>query len=1110
MMYASFSEALGTLVPPLMVHPRRYRRSPFGETRAIAVYVCTACLGMAVASASAQEAGRPIDVVPFGAPMQWDQDGKDYGIMWEDARDVFRVVAVFADAGAVPDPKTVRLQYWQSSWPQKRIPRDQPSGAGSSGWLDIGDWFQGEWKAADAKLSVSGSAYTFTFNPVNAKEFPRLGDFAALYRSTLKLRLLGDARLPKIASFKAYTDSVWRPLAVEIEWGGTADEEQVWDGRLEAFNGIVQKVEPLSAGGAVGVASDNTWQSKVRGKTNGIRARILYAETKGHNSFDRTVVTVRATAETFSFAAADLLRAGHIFIPDFGVLVRRSGENVTYASADRARQSSTNKDLYSRVVDMPEQTLARAWDDVPTKAPHYIPLTFEGSRQHFGVDEHGNVFCIKNWISRLRGRDTDRCLWGYRIEYRFGLPDARPVSRHPVDGYLPMIVTAWEQDGVRYRQEAVVVPLDGVPPAGERVRADDPLVLMSRIRMSRIGEAEAVEARLDCSVVSAKKPEKLTLDGDRILSPVADGPKRLRMLVTSPDAADAYGLAARNGQVKYSARLTAEAPTRTVDIAIPYVTFTAPAEWERLRSIQFDDAFAAIRAYWRERIAASAQIETPQPMINDYYRAHAAHLLINTEREVGDSLRYMVKVGTFHYGVFANESCMMISDLDRRGYHERAEEALESWLHYQGSVGLPGDFSTTKGQLYGVAGYEAGGYNQHHGWVLWCLGEHYWYTRDAAWLRRVAPHIVEGCEWIIGERRRTIEAAQRTPIRAIERGLLPPGRLEDIGDWRSWLSTNVYSWWGMQNAAAALAAVDHPDGKRLLTEAEAYGKDVLASATEAMRRSPVVPLRDGTWIPHMPADAHRRGRSFGWITETLEGAIHVVRCGMIDPHDRRTTWIIRDFEDNLYLSEQFGYNLTGEAFDRYWFSRGGISMQANLLCNPIPYLLRDEPKHFLRAYFNAFAVSYFPDTRMMTEHALPNFGDWRGDHYKASDEANSTYWLRMMFVQERDDALWLGAAIPRGWLTDGRKIGIRNAATHFGPLSMQMESGVTAGEIRMTVDPPRRNPPARIRARFRHPEGRPMVRCEVNGKPHRAFDPKTEWVELSEWAGQTVIVAHYD
>ena len=186
-------------------------------------------------------------------------------------------------------------------------------------------------------------------------------------------------------------------------------------------------------------------------------------------------------------------------------------------------------------------------------------------------------------------------------------------------------------------------------------------------------------------------------------------------------------------------------------------------------------------------------------------------------------------------------------------------------------------------------------------------------------------------------------------------------------------------------------------------------------------------------------------------------------------------------------------------------------MQANLLCNPIPYLLRDEPKHFLRAYFNAFAVSYWPDTRMMTEHALPNIGDWRGDHYKSSDEANSTFWLRMMFIQERGDELYIGAAIPRYWLADGKTCGIENAATYFGPMSVKYESHAADGRIEVTVDPPKRNPPKRIYVRFRHPEGKKITRCELNGKPYANFNADKEWLVFTECPKDQVrIITYYD
>jgi hypothetical protein len=146
---------------------------------------------------------------------------------------------------------------------------------------------------------------------------------------------------------------------------------------------------------------------------------------------------------------------------------------------------------------------------------------------------------------------------------------------------------------------------------------------------------------------------------------------------------------------------------------------------------------------------------------------------------------------------------------------------------------------------------------------------------------------------------------------------------------------------------------------------------------------------------------------------------------------------------------------------------------------------------------------------MMTEHALPNIGDFRGDHYKSSDEANSTYWLRLMFIMERGEDLFLGGAIPRYWLADGQEIGIDNASTYFGPMSMKMTSHVSDGSIVMSIDPPRRNPPKRVYARFRHPEGARIMRCEVNGSPCTAFDAGKEWVELTGLESPTQVVVFY-
>jgi hypothetical protein len=309
--------------------------------------------------------------------------------------------------------------------------------------------------------------------------------------------------------------------------------------------------------------------------------------------------------------------------------------------------------------------------------------------------------------------------------------------------------------------------------------------------------------------------------------------------------------------------------------------------------------------------------------------------------------------------------------------------------------------------------------------------------------------------------------------------------------------------------ARALSELGHPEAPALWSEAEAYRRDILAAFQEASVRAPLVPLRDGTWIPQIPSEVHRRGRTFGWITVTLEGPIYLLRTGLIAPDDPLAVPILQDYEDNLYLSDRYGYSW--EKHGTHWFSRGGISMQPNLLCSPHPYLLRDEIKHFLRAYFNAFAACYYPDTQMMCEHPLPDLGDWRGDHYKSSDESNSAYWLRLMFLEDDrgDDVLRLGLALPRAWLADGEKVSIERAATHFGPMSLRFESQAARGRITAVLEPPTRRAPRQILLRFRHPEARTIQRVEVNGRPWDRFNADKEWVELPALTTSTTVTVFY-
>ena len=813
---------------------------------------------------------------------------------------------------------------------------------------------------------------------------------------------------------------------------------------------------------------------------------------------------MRSKYRPFSFAADEVARGDRILVDDLGVLVVRGDDPITLEGYRQALEEFPGRSIYDRVSDAREQTLTRAWDEMPIKHQLWFVHGLPGNRNAMKQQPNGDVAItnVRHWFHRPQNKspkDSERKAWeGHYLTLRFGLPpDTDRTRRELEEGYLPLLHSRWLSGAILYEQSAI---LDKLDPDLSAIRLDDPTVLLMRIRVLNTSPSAAGTAKLFLSA-AANKPEKLLVEGDKVLAAADDGP-RLRYLVQAGNR----GTFEQSGHgIRWALQL---APGESHDLlfVIPSITLTEEKEIAALRQRDFDADTRRICEFWRQLTARGAQIETPEPWLNDFYKSHLRHLQVNCPGDLETSRRY-AHVGTFHYGVYSNESAMMISDLDRRGYHQAAEQCLQTWLDFQGTVMLPGNFKSKKGLFYGANGSESGGYNKHHGYTMWCVAEHWWYTRDREWMEQAAPHLIRACEWVMRERKATMRT-DKDGARPIEYGFLPAGGLEDVQDYWYWLATNACTVWGFDAVAAALTDYGHPDAPRIQKEADAFHRDVMNGITESRIRAPVVRLRDGTYVPKYPSRMYERGRCVGWIRETLEGSLCLLLTGLIPPDAPDARWIMKDYEDNLYVSDRYGYSIP--VFNRFWFSRGGFSMQANLLDSPMPYIHMDQVKHYLRAYFNAFASAFYPEIRMCNEHSLPELGYPAGDHFKTSDEANSTYWLRLMFVYEQGKDLHLGRAIPRYWLADGKSVGIERAASHFGPLTLRITSRARQGEIEARVSPPQRTRPENIYVRLRHPKSKPIQSVTLNGEKYERFDSKNEWVILPGTVnGEQTIVAKY-
>ena len=121
------------------------------------------------------------------------------------------------------------------------------------------------------------------------------------------------------------------------------------------------------------------------------------------------------------------------------------------------------------------------------------------------------------------------------------------------------------------------------------------------------------------------------------------------------------------------------------------------------------------------------------------------------------------------------------------GWHRLAERSLNFFLDRQHADGFIQNF---------------GGYQLETGPALWTMGEHYRYTRDDAWVRRIQPKLLKACEYLLAWRGRNKKPA----LRGKGYGLLD-GKVADPEDYFHSFMLNGLSYLGILRVSEMLRRV---------------------------------------------------------------------------------------------------------------------------------------------------------------------------------------------------------------------------------------------------------------------------------------------------------------
>ncbi len=505
--------------------------------------------------------------------------------------------------------------------------------------------------------------------------------------------------------------------------------------------------------------------------------------------------------------------------------------------------------------------------------------------------------------------------------------------------------------------------------------------------------------------------------------------------------------------------------TAVFDIIAPH----APVGEDRARELMrldFDAHLEACRAYWRARLESAAQICVPEKPIDENIRAGLLHCDLATLGREPDGPA-LATIGW--YSPIGTESAPIIQYFDSIGWHKLAERCIDFFFARQQPSGFIQNFAR---------------YESETGPLLWTAGEHFRYTRDAPWLKRVWPDIKRAADYLLQWRERNKTDACRVNGYY---GMLN-GKVADCNDFYHSFFLNAGTYIGLKRTAEMCRAVDPEYAKMLGGELPEYLRDIRAGFYYAQARAPVMPLGDGAWAPLMPPWVeYTGGISFyadggKWFSHgafasrsCLTGPLWLIISEVLDPGEIGAEFMLK--------TNQYPVTLDNAALSQPYYCRHDYA-----------HIRRGEVEAFLKTYYNQLTALQDQETYTFWEHYH------HASEHKTHEEAWFLMQTRWMLWMELGDELRLMSAVPRAWLENGKTIRLARVKSYFGPINLHVCSDLVRNRITADVEVQSDRLPEKVCVRLPHPERRRAAACAGGD-----YDPLQETVTVRPFAGRALI-----
>jgi hypothetical protein len=895
------------------------------------------------------------------------------------------------------------------------------------------------------------SAWQGTWKPL--KGSVALERARAIYRlaagdgvvQTRKVRWLFPAKTPvRILSLSAYTRSRWAPAELTVYAEG---EGRGW---LRVDNGEI--LSPV-------VASQEA-EFKMG---EGFPVTVL-ASTPSLLNSDPTVLQFQFGDRGIGVAVQDVLSNKQVYVPALGLVV--ADASAPPVTIEDCKQQVT-RTVLEQVREMPEQTREQAMTKTHHAAQRDGPvmLSLSCDNRKFVVERDGVIrFVIGTNVSASWIEEAGE------LRPRFGTGEFKFLSRTLDGGWLPIPLTVFEASGMQYSERAFVAPISG---RGTVPRPES--ICVVEFTVTNVSDKPA-GASLGLDVLSKVKGKtQATLSADKGAFQAGD-----TLVKVFTEESSVLRLDLQNGQAFISGTLPAKGFAR----AWVFLSPTSGPDHAALQKLNPAKLREDTEHYWKSVLAPALQVDTPDPWLNDLIKSSQVRCLI-TARNEAEGARIAPWIAAINYGPLESEAHSVIRGMDFMGHTQFAERSLDYFIHRYNTNG----FLTTGYTTFGTA------------WHLWTLGEHCALTGPTAWSERVAPEITRAGNWIIEQMEKTRAEGLSRP----EHGLMPPGVLADWNAYAYHFAMNGYYYAALTELSHVLARsqpLSISNAIRFVAKADDLRACIVRSYRWTQARSPVVPLRNGTWVPHYPSQVHSPGKlaeffpgqdaGRSWCYDVELGAHQLVPTGVFEPDDPEVITMLDHMEDRQFLADGW-FDYPASLNEQDWFNLGGFSkVQPYYTRNAEIYAMRDDIAPFIRSYFNTLASLVNPEVLTFWEH-FNHSGAWDKTH----ETGYFLHQTRTMLLTERNDELWLAPLVTTNWLGNAMSISVSNAPSRFGIVSYRIDSDLANDRMHASIKSPTRTPPRQIVLRLRHPQGKPIQQVMVNGAAHSRFDGKKSLIYLN-------------